>query len=364
MSAPNSSPNASRRGRLAIQGLFSVIAVLWGGMLFAQQSQVALSQDIVDATSSFMASLSASQRQKATYDFDDEERLNWHFIPRDRNGVVLKELNAQQLTAARTLLQSLFSARGFEKTENIRELESVLAAIEVNGRFVRDPDDYYITVFGAPSMNTSWAVRYEGHHLAFNWTFVGGNGIASSPQFFGTNPAEVRSGPKQGTRVLAAEEDMARALVKSLNRSQAAAAILDGEAPRDIFTSADKKITALDDVGVSYAALDSSQQQMLMGLIEEVASAQPAAVAVARLRTIREEGLENIKFAWIGSLERGDGHYYRVQGPGFLIEYDNTQNDANHVHLVWRDFEGDFGRDLIRMHYDSIASEHGSGHQH
>ena len=359
-----SASNSSRHGRLLFQGLISVIAVLWGQLLFAQHSHVALSQDIVNATTSFMASLSASQRQQATYDFADAERLNWHFIPRDRNGVVLKELNAQQLTAARTLLQSLFSARGFEKTENIRGLEAVLAAIEVNGRFVRDPDVYFITVFGAPSMETSWAVRYEGHHLAFNWTFVGGNGIASSPQFFGTNPAEVMLGPKQGTRVLAAEEDMARALVKSLSRSQAAEAILDGEAPRDIFTSADKEITALEDVGVSYAALDSSQQQMLMDLVEEVASAQTAAIADARIRTIREEGLENIKFAWMGSLERGDAHYYRVQGPGFLIEYDNTQNNANHVHLVWRDFQGDFGRDLIRMHYDSVASEHGPGHQH
>ena len=359
-----SASNSSRHGRLLFQGLISVIAVLWGQLLFAQHSHVALSQDIVNATTSFMASLSASQRQQATYDFADAERLNWHFIPRDRNGVVLKELNAQQLTAARTLLQSLFSARGFEKTENIRGLEAVLAAIEVNGRFVRDPDVYFITVFGAPSMETSWAVRYEGHHLAFNWTFVGGNGIASSPQFFGTNPAEVMSGPKQGTRVLAAEEDMARALVKSLSRSQAAEAILDGEAPRDILTSADKEITALEDVGVSYAALDSSQQQMLMDLVEEVASAQTSAIADARIRTIREEGLENIKFAWMGSLERGDAHYYRVQGPGFLIEYDNTQNNANHVHLVWRDFQGDFGRDLIRMHYDSVASEHGPGHQH
>ena len=359
-----SAPHSSRRGRLAIQGLISLIAMLCSQTLFAQHSHVELSQDILDASTSFMASLSDSQRRTATYDFDDAERLNWHFIPRDRNGVVLKELNRQQLIAARTLLQSLFSAKGFEKTENIRGLEAVLAEIEVNGRFVRDPDDYYITVFGTPTMDSSWALRYEGHHLAFNWTFVGGSGIASSPQFFGTNPAEVKAGPKQGTRVLAAEEDMARRLVKSLSRSQAAMAILDGEVPRDIFTSADKEITALDDLGVSYAALDSSQQQMLMELIEEVASAQATAVADARIRTIREEGLENIKFAWIGSTERGDAHYYRVQGPGFLIEYDNTQNNANHVHLVWRDFEGDFGRDLIRMHYDAIASEFGSGHLH
>ena len=102
---------------------------------------------------------------------------------------------------------------------------------------------------------------------------------------------------------------------------------------------------------MSYAALDSSQQQMLMDLVEEVASAQTAAIADARIRTIREEGLENIKFAWMGSLERGDAHYYRVQGPGFLIEYDNTQNNANHIHSVWRDLENDFGQDLLHLHY-------------
>jgi len=353
-----------RYSMLRIRALLVVISLLATPTLLAQGATIDLSQQIVDASNSFLQTLSASQRESASYEFDDEERLNWHFIPRDRNGIVLKELNAEQLSSATNLLRSLFSAKGFEKTENIRGLESVLAEIEVNGMFVRDPDIYYITVFGTPSMEASWAVRYEGHHLAFNWTFVGGSGIASSPQFFGTNPAEVRQGAKTGTRVLAAEEDIARSLVKSLSRSQSSRAILDGEAPRDIFTSASKKVEALDDLGVSYSALNSDQQLTLLSLIEEVASAQAEAVAAERMRVVKEEGLDNIKFAWIGSTERGDAHYYRIQGPGFLIEYDNTQNNANHVHLVWRDFEGDFGRDLIRLHYDAVAVEHGPGHQH
>jgi hypothetical protein len=214
-------------------------------------------------------------------------------------------------------------------------------------------------------LDGDWAVRYEGHHLAFNWTFIGGAGIASSPQFFGSNPAEVRAGPKQGTRVLADEEDMARSLVTSLNAAQQSQALVEMDTvPRDIFTGAEKQVAALDDTGIGFEALDASQKEALLGLIAMVASAQPPDIAFQRLEAIRDQGVENIKFAWIGSVERGDAHYYRVQGPGFLIEYDNTQNNANHVHLVWRDFEGDFGRDLIRMHYDAVAVEHGPGHQH
>ena len=213
-------------------------------------------------------------------------------------------------------------------------------------------------------MIDAWAIRYEGHHLAFNWTFVQGTGIASTPQFFGSNPAEVREGEKKGTRVLAAEEDMGRQLLNSLNEKQRSEAVLSGDAPRDIFTAAQKQIMPLEDVGISYGQLDSQQQEVLLAIILEVASAQNEVVASERLRTIMADGIDAVKFAWIGGFERGDAHYYRIQGGSFLIEYDNTQNDANHVHLVWRDFNGDFGRDLIRLHYDAVATEHGLGHRH
>tara|TARA_B110000858_G_C17799617_1_gene474541 strand:+ start:2149 stop:3234 length:1086 start_codon:yes stop_codon:yes gene_type:complete len=344
--------------------VFLVLQLLVARQIFAQQSKIELSEAIIRASENFVDNLDSIQKDKVSFAFDDEERLNWHFIPRARQGIALKELNRDQLASARELLQTLFSAKGFQKTENVRDLESVLATLEPNGSFVRDPGLYYLTIFGTPSMQGAWALRYEGHHLAFNWTFVEGAGIASSPQFFGSNPAEVRSGDKKGTRVLSAEEDMGRRLIKSLSESQMRAALLLGDVPRDIFTSAQKEVGALEDLGISYSQLDSAQQELLLSIVSEVASAQANAILNERLQTIRDEGVEALKFAWMGGLERGDAHYYRVQGESFLIEYDNTQNDANHIHLVWRDFNGDFGRDLIRLHYDAVAAENGVGHRH
>lgn len=330
----------------------------------AQESRIDLTQRMVDATNAFVSSLSAQQRNNGIYAFDDEERFNWHFIPRDRKGVPFRSMNESQRSAAQDLLKTFFSAKGYQRAEAVRSLESVLAEIEVNGRFDRDPDLYFLTVFGDPSLDSNWALRYEGHHLAYNWTFVSGVGIASSPQFFGSNPAEVRAGNKAGTRVLAAEEDLGRDLVSSLSGDQKSAAILDIDVPGDIFTAAEKVISPLENSGVRYRDLDSRQKRMLIALIDELASMQPEIIADARMETIRSEGLDDIKFVWIGGTERGDPHYFRVQGASFLIEYDNTQNNANHIHLVWRDFAGDFGRDLIRMHYQAAASVYGSIHNH
>ena len=148
-------------------------------------------------------------------------------------------------------------------------------------------------------------------------------------------------------------------MLKSLTAEQIAAAILPGEAPGDIITGADREVTALADVGIAYTQLTAEQQAQLLRLIEQIANVQPREIAAARMAEIHEQGVENLKFAWMGGSERGDPHYYRIQGPEFLIEYDNTQNDANHIHLVWRDFEGDFGRDLLRMHYDGTSSATG-----
>ena len=265
--------------RRLLQSLLTIAGILFAQSLSAQQAQIELSEAIVAAGNLFVSGLDTQQRERASFDFNDEERLNWHFIPRARAGVTLKELTHEQLRAARELLQTLFSAKGFQKTENVRYLENVLAVLEPNGPFVRDPDLYYLTVFGTPSMIDAWAIRYEGHHLAFNWTFVQGTGIASTPQFFGSNPAEVREGEKKGTRVLAAEEDMGRQLLNSLNEKQRSEAVLSGDAPRDIFTAAQKQIMPLEDVGISYGQLDSQQQEVLLAIILEVASAQNEVVA-------------------------------------------------------------------------------------
>jgi len=341
--------------------LIVLVAVL---PVSAQQARIDLTQEMVEATNAFVSSLSVQQRNNGVYTFEDEERFNWHFIPRDRKGVPFRSMSDSQRAAAQNVLQTFFSAKGYQRAEAVRSLESVLAEIEVNGRFDRDPELYFLTIFGTPGLDSNWALRYEGHHLAYNWTFVSGMGIASSPQFFGSNPAEVRSGERIGTRVLSVEEDLGRDLVSALSADQKKMAILDIEVPGDIFTAAEKEITRLENSGISYSELNSRQKRMLIALIDELASMQPEVLAEARMASIRSEGFEDIKFVWIGGIERGDPHYYRVQGSSFLIEYDNTQNNANHIHLVWRDFAGDFGRDLIRMHYQAAANGFGAIHNH
>ncbi len=349
-------------GRILRGSASLLISCLMAASAHSQQ-QIELTGTIVSATEDFIASLSEMQKSSALFAFDAAERSNWFFTPVDRKGLPCKAMNEDQRAAARRLLRVLLSADGFAKAEDVRGLESVLAEIEVNGRFDRDPELYFFSIFGQPDMETPWALRYEGHHLAFNWTFAGGAGIASTPQFLGSNPAEVRGGPRMGARVLHREEDLARELVASLSAAQRSDAVMDVAVPRDILTGNERFARPLADSGIAWGDLFGAQQAKLMELVREVANVQAPPLARARLENIEQAGKDGIRFLWIGGLARGDAHYYRVQGPTFLIEYDNTQNNANHIHLVWRDFEGDFGRDLIRMHYAAVAS-HGLGHEH
>jgi uncharacterized protein DUF3500 len=311
------------------------------------------------AADAFLASLDSAKRAKASLPFNSEERLNWHFVPKDREGVAIKQMSAEQRQAALTLLRSGLSARGFTKVDTIRRLEEVLFAIE--GSAMRDPELYYFTVFGKPSEQGAWGWRYEGHHASLNWTVLEGRLVATTPQFLGANPADVRDGPQKGTRALAAEEDLGRALVKSLSADQGAQAVLSKDAPRDILTGASRQAAIQEDRGIAYAKLTAQQQGLLLSLIQEYASAQTPAVAQARLARVKAD-LPALKFAWMGGVDKGQGHYYRIQGSTFLIEYDNTQNNANHIHCVWREFKGDWGRDLLTEHYRTAPHHARSRH--
>lgn len=324
------------------------------GMAIGPVRAATPADEMAQAAEGFLGTLDASARAKAQLAFDAEERFNWHFVPRPRAGLPLKQMSEPQQQAAMRLLRAGLSEKGYTKTEAIRALETVLAEIEQNP-VRRDPELYYVTVFGQPAPKGTWGWRFEGHHVSLNWTLVGGASIASTPQFFGSNPAEVRSGPKKGARALAAEEDLARALLGSLTESQRSRAVLSPAAPDDILTSNSRKAAMQEDRGVSYAELSEEQRGLLLAVIDEYASAQPRALAEGRVERLRAAGLEKIRFAWMGGLNRGERHYYRLQGPTFLIEYDNTQNDANHVHAVWRDFDGDFGVDLLEEHYRNSA---------
>jgi hypothetical protein len=265
-------------------------------------------------------------------------------------------MNESQRAAAMNLLRAGLSEKGYSRAETIRALEDVLVEMGGNPK-VRDKGLYYVTVFGEPGPKSTWGWRYEGHHLSQNWTIVNGAAIATTPQFFGANPAEVRQGARKGTRAIAAEEDLAFELLRSLDATQQKSAILDPKAPDDILTTNSREAAIQEDRGLAYAQMNAAQKALLVKLIETNAEAQPDAVARERLAALRAAGLDRVKFAWMGASEKGQGHYYRVQGPTFIIEFDNTQNNANHIHLVWRDFKGDWGKDLLADHYKTSRHE-------
>jgi hypothetical protein len=317
---------------------------------FAKPTNHRTAASMVNAAKSFLNSLTPEQRAKGAFAFADDQRLDWHFIPRARKGVPLKELDVKQRQLAHQLLKTGVSQSGYLKATTIMELEIVLRELQ-RERTDRDPEVYYFTIFGEPSLKQPWGWRVEGHHLSLNFTVVSGKMVATTPAFFGANPAEVRQGVRQGLRVLGAEEDKARELLLSLDGPQRAIAIFDSKAPPDILTLASKTAEPLAAVGIQARQLNKQQMNLLTRLLEEYAASMAPELAAERLENLRRAGLDKIAFGWAGGIERGQPHYYRVQGPTFLIEYDNTQNNANHVHSVWRDFNGDFGRDLLRQHY-------------
>lgn len=333
---------------LAAIGLTTVVAYA-----VSQAAAVRRANAMARSANDLLASLNMEQRAKAVFAFDDEERLNWHFVPRTRKGLPLKEMSEAQRTLAHALLKTGIGQGGYQRATTIMSLENVLREIEKGSGPVRDPELYFISIFGEPTAKGRWGWRLEGHHIAFNFTIVGGNMVATTPAFLGANPAEVREGPRKGLRVLGAEEDLARALVQALDEEQRAVAIIEKTAPKDIISFNSQKADPLSPAGLAYGALSDRQRKMFEGLIDEYLGRMPEDLASDRRQKMRKSGMAGVHFAWAGGIERREPHYYRVQGPTFLIEYDDTQNDANHIHSVWRDFDGDFGRDLLREHYQS-----------
>jgi hypothetical protein len=304
------------------------------------------------AANKLLASLNAEQKAKVQFEFKADERLNWHYIPKDRLGLTLREMSAEQRQLAHALLLTGYSDHGYAKATNIISLELILQELEGPQRKIpRDPGLYHLFVFGTPDAKGTWGWRFEGHHISANFTIIKGEFFSATPSFFGSNPAEARQGPRQGLRVLAGEEDRARELIKSLDAGQRQAAIFETTAPKEIFTEAKRRVQPLDNAGLSAGKMTKEQRGLLSKLIEEYVRRVRPELAEEDLKKIKQAGVEKVQFAWAGGIEKGEGHYYRVQGPTFLLEYDNTQNNNNHIHAVWRDFANDFGEDLLRKHY-------------
>jgi hypothetical protein len=312
---------------------------------------VRLASVMQGAAIAFLNSLPAEATLKARFQFEDDQRFDWHYIPRPRKGVPFKDLDQARRQLANALLSSGLNQQGFAKAATIMSLEDVLRDIEKGSGPVRDAELYYFSLFGDPKGQGAWGWRVEGHHLSLNFTVAPDGRVASTPSFFGSNPAEVRHGPRLGLRPLAGEEDLARAFLKSLDSEQRATAIISDKAPSDILT-ANSRIAALQNPpGIKATRLGQRHQEMVMALISYFANNMAPEIAASRVAKLRGAGFGNISFAWAGGSDPGQPHYYRIQGPTFLIEYDNTQNDANHIHTVWRDFSGDFGADLLGLHY-------------
>jgi hypothetical protein len=314
------------------------------------------------AARALLQSLPQEKRTQAHLPFDSSERTNWNYVPTRRAGIALAELGANANVLIDPLLRSALSPAGFKTAQQIVQHESILAEIEGNPR--RDPELYYTAVFGEPGARAPWAWRFEGHHLSVNATHVDGQTQVVAPLFMGSNPARVQSGPNAGLRLLAAEEDLARDLMRMLPEARRTRAILAANAFPDIITRNDPKVRSLNIEGIAAGDMTPPEQAQLRKLLHVYSGRMTQSAAREQIERIERASFDKLHFGWAGSLEPGKPHYYRVHGPTVLIEYDNTQDNANHIHSVWRDLERDFGGDLLRAHYAAHRAADDHGHEH
>ena len=349
-----SQPHATRAVCTAALFLFSAFAPT---ALSAQApAERGATTPAVLAARAALRALSDSTRPAAAFSFDTTERSNWFYVPLDRRGLTLARMTAEGRARVDSLLLTGLSPRGFATAKSIMRHESVLHDIEAAGpaemrRFVRDSNKYYLSVFGEPDVSDAWGWRVEGHHLSVNYTEIGRSVQVVSPVFFGANPARVPSGPKAGLRILAAEEDLARDLVKMLDAAQRRIAIFSDTAFVEIETRNDPRARALKAEGLRAADMTPPQRAQLRRLVDHYAGRVSASARTHAMRDLEDGGFGELRFAWAGGTEVGQAHYYRIHGPTILVEYDNQQTNANHIHTVWRDLRHDFGGDLLAEHY-------------
>jgi hypothetical protein len=338
--------------RKAQAALAAMLVLLAGGALLVQQRGAGT--EMTEAARAFLATLTEEQRKIALLDYDAPQRLDWHYIPKDyRKGLQLRDMDEPQRQAAHALLRSCLSKVGYEKAELIMELEKILQALEgPQARFKRDYLRYYFTLFGQPDVQGTWGLSIEGHHLSLNFVVRDGRLLAHTPAMFGANPAlvasDVEGAPRRGTRVLKDEEVMAFELLHLLSPQQRQRAVIAEKAPADIRAAGEPQPPQAPPEGLPASEMNAQQVKQLRGLIGAYLENMPREIAQRRMDEIERAGIEQVHFAWAGADRPGVGHYYRLQGPTFLVEFCNTQpdaagNPANHIHSVWRDLRGDFG---------------------
>jgi hypothetical protein len=323
-------------------------------LLFAVHVQA---QDISAIANDFVNTLSPELKEQAMFPFKSDERFNMNFVPMIRKGPTFHEFNDKQKKASLELLRVSLSTKGYEKAEQIIGLEKVLAILEgesklPNGRLRRDPLNYHFCIFGIPSPTSNWAWRFEGHHISQNFVISNGKIISSTPSFLGSNPAIVKSGEQKGKQVLKQEMELGFKLMNSLTPQQLKVAKVSESAPSEILTGNSRNIKLPDAKGIKYTALTETQKKIFDELLQVYVDNYQLGFSRTLMEKIRTAGIDNLFFAWAGGLEEGVGQYYSIQGPMLLIEYDNVQNNANHVHTVVRDLTNDYAEDILREHYE------------
>ncbi len=306
------------------------------------------------AAKRFVESLSGDQRDKTIYEYMDGERIFWYYPPVNRHGIPLRDMDDDQRQLAYSLMETGLTDRSFDQAKLIIEHESVLGPLEKEAgvtSFVRDPDLYYWTVFGDPASDKEpWGWRVEGHHISLNFSLWGDKFLSMTPFFFGANPAEVRKGPKKGLRILDQREDLAFELMNSLDKGQSSKATIYGEAPYDILTYNASRVSLPPEEGLPASKMNDTQKDILRNLVNVYVNQVRTDMAQEKLQRLEEEGFDGLHWAWGGPVEEGKEHYYRIHGGNFVVEFDNRQNGANHIHSVWRDVENDFANDVLREH--------------
>ncbi len=305
------------------------------------------------AALAFLSGLSDELRAKAAYPYLDGERLFWYYPPLNRHGVPLRDMSSAQRGLAFELMASGLNERSNRTARRIIDLESVLGELERERglrTFLRDPELYYFTVFGEPDGEEPWGWRAEGHHISLNYSIWGGEVISATPFFFGSNPARVPSGRQKGLRVLSRREDLALELAASLDRGQLSEAVIYADAPYDIVTYNSTRASLPYEEGLPASRMSGTQREMLTALVEEYVGQARDDVSRDRMARVTSGGIDRLHFAWGGPVDVGLPHYYRIHGGDFLVEFDNYQNGANHVHSVWRDVHNDFAMDVLSEH--------------
>jgi hypothetical protein len=331
-----------------------ILMMLFPGCLAAQ-----VSGDGSSIASAFINALDSSQKGKALFAFDDITRHDWHYFPasqRQRDGIPMKDLDQAQKEKLVVLLQQFLSKEGYNRTRSIMDLEYILQELQPNNPN-RIPENYLVAFYGSPGQNSKWGWKFSGHHVALNYTVIN-DSIAFAPFFFGSDPAIVRQGPKKGFRAIKEEEDLGLELINSLTKDQRQKAIFRTRVFPDIVTGNSKGVRPLTPVGISVSEMSEAQYEVFKKLIRSYLSSMPAPIADIRIKKMAKEDMNSLMFGWAGETELNKPHYYRIQGKTFLIEFDNAESNGNHIHLVWRDFEGDFGTDLLREHYKNSQHHH------